>query len=256
MPSRREFLQTTTAAVVGGSLVPAGVSAAVNEASPPFAKTLERFLCLYEQGVIVDVELERVIASKVFEPDFFNHMDRFPDFVIRYLRDCAARAAGHPEDSQPPFVAGAFAFTSDEEAREYERLRRESNYWIERRLREHFMPCRPLPKFEPVKLLGTINEVFTYEDKITTLDDLNSLLIRDNPVHLVSRDGTTVITTAESTRVLRDVELASECPVTRQWGRWGLAFGDEISRVEQVPPGTELWVNRSANSEIPPPPVD
>ena len=220
--------------------------------SEPVDNRIRRLITLYDRGTITKTELSWGISQSATDPHFFEHIDLVPRELMPQLREIAEHAQAHPEDclmihsicTRPGF---------DYEA--YDREQRETAYWSARRLREHFYPDRPMPEFEPLKLAGLVDDSREKDGSVVIFGDIHSHLIRRNPIHLIAPNGSRIITSATGMGFIKDDrDLNSSDPITRQYGRHGVYLDDNVKSTSDTPPGTEVWVDRTAVAELPDPP--
>lgn len=216
------------------------------------AEQIRKGIRRYERGIYTKLELVGLIAELALDPEFFHHLDLLPRDVLSQLREIAERAPAHPEDCL--FIhAGSYGANFDYEA--FDRKQRERGYWSARRLREHFYPNLPMPQFEPLKLAGVVHEAIKVEGSIVIFGDIHTSPIRKHPIHLITPDGCEIITSATATGfVKQDCDLESPDRTTQRYGRHGVHLDENVRSPSDIPRGTEVWIDRTAAAEIPPPP--
>ncbi len=78
-----------------------------------------------------------------------------------------------------------------------------------------------------------------------------SYLIRKHPIHLIGSDGSRKITSVVREEFIKTPQDAeSSDPLIRRFGRAGLGLETHIKPAD-TPPGTEVWVDRTAVAELP-----
>lgn len=220
--------------------------------NPRLEKQIRRAIGLFERDVLTVREAADMIAGAALDPEFFDHLEIIPEQLVTELRRLAEHASGHPEDVFHIRWGGA----RDAEVEARYREQRNCIYWSDRRLREYFFPGKPLPAFEPIKLVGVVDESIEVEGEIAVFGEIDTFIMRHNPVICVRPDGTKLVTSlSRCDRVRRDVDLESDDSFVRSYGQVGLFFDNNVQSVADVPPQTEVWVDRTAMSEIPDPPV-
>ena len=220
--------------------------------NPRIEKHIRRIVELFQRGTVTVREAAPEIAEAAVDPGFFDHLELIPEQLVTELREIAEHAPAHPEDVF--HFRWGLSRSDDVEARY--RNARNHIYWSDRRLREHFFPDKPLPAFEPIKLVGAVEASIEVEGEVAVFGEIDTFIMRRNPVICVRPDGTTLVTSlSRCDRVRRNADLTSDNSLVRSYGQIGLFFDDNVRSVADVPPQTEVWVDRTAMSEIPDPPV-
>jgi hypothetical protein len=221
---------------------------------------IARYLSLHSDcGVLSLIELVNRISALATEPGFFNHIERLPPDVVDGLRRHGANAEAHPEDYVDGFMGLVDSMPTREEFEEMTRRGRARGYWVGRLLREHFFPGLPMPAFETMKLDGTVSDASLVDGAVVILGPPDHF-IRSHPIHLVSPSGGSIVTSV----IRRDLvpNPAVDVPdglsggrvgyFLAQLGRNGLFLDANVRSPAEVPPGTEVWVDRSDAGEVPP----
>jgi hypothetical protein len=218
-----------------------------NTENRPVDERIRSLVKLYEKDVITMRELSDQIALWAVYPEFFQHMDLVPSTVISQLQEYAQQAPAHPEDV---FILRSDCSTGDfnhDAARE----ERERWYWCARRLRQHFFPNLPLPPFEPITLIGGVTESIEVNGVVFIIGEFGSHLVRRNPIHLIPPAGPRIVTSVIGEGFIkRDGDQDSTDTIVRQWGHYGLYLGKNVRSPLETPPGTEVWVDRTAVADV------
>jgi hypothetical protein len=213
---------------------------------------IRRLIQLYVGGGITELELSWQIAECAISPDFFLHLDEIPAKVMQRLREIAAEAQAHPEDYA---IIRSVCGSPDFDYETYEREQREVTYWSARRLREFFYPERPLPEFKPLKLVGVVEDAIELDGTIVIFGEIESSFIRRHPIRLVTPDGRIIVTSASERGFLKqEPDGQSDDPYVQSLGRLGIWLDRAVGSTSEVPPGTEVWVDRTAVQRLPDPP--
>ena len=80
-----------------------------------------------------------------------------------------------------------------------------------------------------------------------------SCLIRDHPIHCVLPRGERIVTSVIRRAYVKSAGDESGDLMQRKYGRSGVFLAENVRTPAEVPPGTEVWVDRSAAAAIPPP---
>ena len=210
---------------------------------------IRRLINLYSRGAITETELSAKIADCAIDSRFFQHLDIVPDAVMTRLRRIAERAPAHPEDC---LIIGSYSATAGFDYDSYDREQRETAYWAARRLREYFYPDSPMPKFEALKLVGAVDDAIESNGTIVISGDIQSHLIRRNPIHLITPDGRKIVTSSAGLGFIkRDEDQESSDPIIKRYGRHGIYLDQNVKSPLQIPPQSQVWVDRSEVAELP-----
>lgn len=209
---------------------------------------IKSLVSLCERQIIAERSLILHLTYCAAYSQFFDHLELVPERLFPQLREVAQQAPPHPEDSS--FVLG-LGWSTGSDADPYNRASREQYYWGSRNLREYFYPGLALPHFELIKLIGVVEEVVELDGSIVLFGDIDTMLVRDNPIELITPFGTKIRTTVircESIRRDRDAQ-SSEWQI-REFGQFALILADSIKSIAEAPVGTEVWVDRTAVAEV------
>lgn len=212
--------------------------------SEPIANRIRRLLSLFDRGVITRLELTNQIADLAVDPDFFQNIDVLPPDIVLQLCEIAEHAPAHPEDC---LIIGSFSVGLNSDHEEYERELRIVAYWSALRLREYFYPNLPLPKFEPLKLAGVVEEAIVWDGAVAVLGDIQTYWIRKNPIQLILPNGGTINASASRMIVIRGQSVldTTEPSVDHIAGRHAVCLDQSVKSPSDIPSGTEVWVDRS-----------
>ena len=142
---------------------------------------------------------------------------------------------------------------TQEEFDALQRRGRQYAYWHARVLRLHFFPDLPHPTFEPIRHLGVVEESTVVDGSVVVLGITNHLIIRDHPIRCIPPSGSLIVTSVVESRYVRmPSDEAVELFFRTNHGRAGLFLGSNVRSPSEVPPGTEILVDRSAARAIPP----
>lgn len=213
---------------------------------------IRRLVQLFDAGQLNEIEFALEIAACTERPDFTMHLDRIPADVMQRLRKIAEEAPAHPEDC---LVIGSVHGEPGFDYEAWNRAHREAVYWSGRQLREYFYPDRPLPEFQPLKLIGAVADTLELDGAVVIIGDFKSMFIRRHPIQLALPDSRTIATAgAEVGYFKSEHDSASEDPEIREWGRHGIKLGSNVKSTLDIPQGTEVWVDRTAARQLPSPP--
>lgn len=218
-------------------------------------KLMVRAVAHYDRGQYTRWECIDSLTGLVFRPGFFDCLGSLPGWAVDEPSKIASGAPAHPEDVINGNVH--YAPMAQEEFDAQRRREREASYWCAKLLRIHFFPNQPLPPFEPILRVGTASESTIIDDTVVLFDEgesflKHSLLIRNYPVRCIPPSGNLIITSivrkdfVESPR-----DGLSGNPSAKRFDRLGLFLSANIRSPSEVPPGTEVWIDRSAAGEIP-----
>lgn len=210
-------------------------------------RDFHKLLRFYKRGSYTWQEAIWRFSNLVHSPEFSEHIRLLPEEVLSELRQTGLRAPSHPED-----VFILHSYCGPEPTPEYEDFlckERLEWYWTARKLREFFFPGLQLPPFEPVKLIGTVEECAVIEGAVVLFGEFQSWLIRKHPVHCVTPGGQKIPITVVSHGLVKHKHEDSPDAVIRRYGRPALCLGPEVS--EPMPVGSKVWVDRTAASSIP-----
>ena len=208
------------------------------------------------RGLLKDVDIgatEKEIGNKLIEfaliPDFFEHLDLIPEYIER-LKAAAKNAWSHPED------VDIFYLHHPKPTGERLRNMHIREYWTHKALRDYFYPDKPLPEFEVIKYLGEVKDTYMYEDSLVIfVNDINHFLIKGHPVICVKPDEAKVVTKDKGFGWFkREQDALSEDYNTRIYGTPGIILGPEFRKLEDLPIGSKLYIDREDHKEIPPKP--
>jgi len=223
------------------------------DSSDSVEKRLRKLVDMFEHGDLTSRELDWKIWDCVLEPSFFKYLDLLPERSIEALRERANEASAHPEDILIILAGSYLREPTEEEYFASDKAARESCFRIDKRLREHFFPGRPLPAFEAVKLAGVVEESVEIDGSVVVFgEEISSYLIRRNPIQLITPSGRKVITSVQKQRWIKsESDAKSHDPITRQAGRLGLFLAENVKSAAEIPPKTALWVDRTAVAALP-----
>jgi hypothetical protein len=207
-------------------------------------------MTLYERGIIRHEERVAMIGGLATRPGFFACLERLPIELVEGLQEMAFGAPAHPEDVFDGI--GHVSPMTKEEFKTHQRQQRLHSYWVRRLLRMHFFPDRPLPPFEPRKRVGVVCDSTVVDGSVVLFGVEHSFLIRDHPVHCVPPSGGLIVTSVIRQGLVRGPGDEAGDAFRRHYGRHGAFLQANVSSPSEVPPGTAVWVDRSASSEIPP----
>lgn len=215
------------------------------------SERIDRWVRLYNRGGIAQSEFVARIELLAIHPGFFAHLSRLPSWARRSIEDHSLMTAGHPDDI---LIIRSYCGPnrSPEETAARQRAERTEVFWAARRIHEHFHPGVPVPVFERVRLIGEVEETIENEGRIVCIGDFEFYLACDHPLVLDTPRG--VRTTLSSPRfcnIRRDSDAESDDFMVRDYGREGLMPGPPIESTTEVPPGTDVFVDRSALPELP-----
>lgn len=212
---------------------------------------LRRLVNLFNRGVITEHELTSQIADCATDPDFFRHIDLVPPNVIPRLREIAEHAPAHPEDC---LRICSICVGPDFDYEAFDRSQRNATYWSALRLREFFYPGQPRPEFQPLKFAGVVEEAIERDGSVVIFGDIQSFLIRKNPIQLILPNGSKITTSATDMGFIKleGVPETSDLMVTR-FGRCAVYLDQNVKSPTDIPPKTEVWVDRSHVSILPEP---
>lgn len=218
----------------------------------PVADQIRKFLHEYQRGAYTAFDVSTRLGLFAACPEFAELLSEFPENIVKEMREIGMHAPAHPEDSRV-IRWGSIAVKNGNDDHDFSS--RLEDYWSARRLREYFYPELPLPEFEPLKFIGDVEETIEWDNHIVILGELSLRFVRNHPV-LLDRPSKSRITTSGkySGRIRMDSDQDSEDPYRRKHGQFGLRLGENVTSVDDVPPGTKVWVDRTAVAEIPPPP--
>ncbi len=112
-----------------------------------------------------------------------------------------------------------------------------------------------MPEFEPLKLAGVVEEAIERDGAVAIFGDIQSFLIRKNPIQLVFPNGMKIITSAIRTGFIKlDRVPETTDPIIERFGRRAVYLDQNVKSPSDVPPKTEVWVDRSHVSVLPSPP--
>lgn len=201
---------------------------------------------LYNRGVLCLGEVLNQVADQATRPGFAEglaRLDGLPAGALAELMERASNPPEHPED-----VLGEFAIDpslSAEDAEEADRRMRVRHYWTFRILFEHFAPGRTCPEFEPIRCIGSVTGSSFVDGLLAILGVEHPELIRRHPIRLVTPTGVTIGASLVRRDLVRDgmsPRLQTRC----------LLLAPDVRSPSEVPPGTEVWIDRSAAAAIPP----
>lgn len=208
----------------------------------------------FEQGVITRNELIDQIVGCASHPRCFEYFGILNAKIRQLLKEQTFEVPGHPEDFLPIHGPGYYGSEVDEEAIVRDIAFRIESYWRLRRVREYFHPTLPPPEFQVMHLTGKVDDAVEMEGSIVIFG-VYAWLIRRNPIHLVQPDGTRIVTTVVGyDYFVRDDDRDLKFEFQRKCGRHGVFLGNNVRSVEEVPVGTEVWIDRSGAGGIPPRP--
>jgi hypothetical protein len=219
----------------------------------PVEELVAHATTLYERGIIRHEEHVGMIGGLATRPGFFECLEGLPPEVVEGLREMAFGAPAHPEDFFDGI--GHVSPMTKEEFKTHQRQQRLHSYWARKRLRMHFFPDCPLPPFEPRKRVGVVCDLTVVDGSVALFGVEHSFLIRDHPVHCVPPSGGLIVTSVVRQGFVRGPGDEADDAFRRHYGRHGVFLDAKVRSPSEVPPGTEVWVDRSAASEIPPLPA-
>lgn len=212
---------------------------------------IRKIIDVFNRQIVTAREAVNCLVDHAAYPEFCDHLGLVPQALISHLRQIALDAPSHPEDFM--IIQTVCASESFDTEAHWRNLT-EHYYWGARHLREYFYPELPPPLFEPIKLIGVVNAAMERDGSIAIFGDIDSLVIRNNPIQLVTPDGRRL-----DTSVIRQDRIKRECDATssewyvREHGQNALFLDRRITAIAQVPLQTEVWVDRTAVAEIHPP---
>lgn len=213
---------------------------------------IRRLVQLFDAGTLNEIEFALEIAACTERPDFTMHLDHIPADLMQRLRTIAEEAPAHPEDC---LIIGSVYGEPGFDYEAWNRAHREAVYWSGRRLREFFYPDRPLPEFQPLKLIGVVADTLELDGAVVIIGEFKSMFIRRHPMQLALPDSRTISTAASEIGVFKSRhDTESDDPAVREWGRRGIKLGGNVTSTSDVPARTEVWVDRSAAQQLPKPP--
>jgi len=216
---------------------------------------LKKWIQHFRDGIITRHELVKIVYDNVLHPQFFNHLHLIPPDVMEEVKEKAKHCVAHPEDwlclHNPHFYGPELDLDEIERDRKF----REEEYWCCRRIHEFFHPNRPLPEFIPIILDGVVKDVAEV-DGVVVIFGVYSGTIRRNPIHLVRPDGSRMITHVIDERyVEREGDQPNSLEYIRKHGTSRALFlADNVRSIDDVPIGTEVWIDRTNAPPIPPRP--
>jgi hypothetical protein len=207
-------------------------------------------ISLYERGIIRREERAHRIAGLALEPGFFGCLAGLPAELIEEVRQIASKPYAHHED----VINGNALYLpmTEEEWSETRRMERVRAYWSARVLHEHFFPGQPLPRFEPLSLVGAVEDATVVDGSVVIFGVENHFYIRLHPVRCIQPTGGRIVTSVIEERFVKCPGDEERDSFRSRFGRYGLFLNANVRSPSEVPPGTEVWVDRSAASDIPP----
>ena len=219
----------------------------------PILEQLEEVLGYHQRGITTERETAMRFESLAVDPGFFDHLEIIPDPILSRLKKSAENAPAHPDDfyivSTGCYPRGSSA--SMEKIVQANQDLRDRVYWGVRKLREYFFPDLPMPKFEPQRRAGVVDDVMEVLGQLVIFGKIDDGLIHEYPIQLIPPGGDEIVTTVQRYGFVRMREdLETDDWLVRREGRHGIFLGTEVRRLEDVPVGTEVWVDRSARAYI------
>ncbi|WP_435016330.1 hypothetical protein TA3x_003895 [Tundrisphaera sp. TA3] len=195
-------------------------------------------MSLDKRGVFCRGELAYEIAALAPWPGFLECLAGLPADLVEEVREIASKPHAHPED----VINGTALYgpMTEEEFEEMQRRNQLHAYWLMRILHGLFYPERPMPVFEPITRVGIVSESAVVDGSVVLFGVLNSFIIRKHPVRCVPPSGEVIITSALPRTYAKELD------------RYGVFLDATVRSPAEVPPGTEVWVDRTAASDIPP----
>jgi len=217
-------------------------------------EALKKDLKRFEDGVFTRHELVERVLYNALHPQFFSHLHLIPPEILEEVKEKAKNCPAHPEDwlclHNPRFYGPDLDLDDIQRDRES----REWSYWQRRRIHELFHPDQPLPEFVPIILAGVVKDVVKI-DGVVVIFGADSLQMRRHPIHLVRPDGSRTIThVVDQDYVKRECDNDSPDNYHRKFGQQGLFLADNVRSIDDVPIGTEVWIDRTNAPPIPPRP--
>ena len=217
----------------------------------PVSEQIARWIALYERGIYTHYEMINSISSLAILPGFFESLIWLPHEVVEALRERVSRGmAAHPED-----LTNGNAYykrMTEDEFRAAQLRERQIAYWNLRLLAFHFYPDRPIPPFEPLKRIGIVSDSIVVEGLVVLFGVDEWYLVREHPIHCVAPSGLRIVTSACQQSFVRSAADEVGDYIQQKYGRMGVFLAANVKLPAEVPPGTEVWVDRSAAGPIPP----
>ncbi|MCA9146877.1 MAG: hypothetical protein KDB05_29065 [Planctomycetales bacterium] len=198
-------------------------------------------------GRVSSDEAVWLLLECTIDPEFFSHLELLPDDIVTELKSIARNAPSHPEDAEITSLA-----IVHQNADEHDQGIRVTYYWAARRLREFYYPDDALPPFERIRLIGVISHALVVDGYVVIFGNIDAWFARKHPIRLIAPNG---VTTTSSIIGMDNIER-SDLPdsmtyIQRKQMCYGLFLADDVQSLLEVPVGTEVWVDRTAVTDIP-----
>ena len=212
-------------------------------------RQIQKLLRDYDRGLWTWHNLVSNISHFAMSEGFFDYMPSLSQEIVENLRKIALHAPNHPEDVEIiASYCGPWPNPAWEKALDDDRLR---CYWSAKKLREFFFPGVPTPSFEPIKLIGKVEESARVGESVVLFGEFEGWMIRKHPVFCVTPSADKIQVTVTSVGFVRNDLEHSTDPFKREYGRLALTLDGTGLGPEQIPAGSEVWVDRTEATVIP-----
>ncbi len=212
-------------------------------------RQIQKLLRDYDRGFYTWHNLLSNISHFAMSDGFLDYMPSLSPEIVEGLRKIASNAASHPEDVQIiASYCGPWPNPAWEKALDDDRLR---CYWSAKKLREFFFPGLPIPPFEPIKPIGIVEESVALDESVVLIGEFKSWMIRKHPVCCTTPCGDKIRVTVTRVGVTKHDHEGSTAPFKRERERLALTLDGTDVRPEQIPAGSEVWVDRTEATVIP-----
>jgi hypothetical protein len=193
-------------------------------------------------------------------------LNKLPLPLVDSLKQLAECSKAHPEDIEAFFFHDWFENYDGVDPEIAKRNGLTIKYWSFLRLREYFQPDSPSLVFEPIRKIGTVSHSLQRHGTTILMGEINWCLARQHPVRLNRPNSDTLTVTLEGRKCLKgylsspdswddaiyDPEFFRE-HITSVYKRYSYpVFSNNLQSPADAPPGTEVYVDRTAAAEIMP----
>lgn len=235
-------------------------------------ETVRKVLKNHIRGLITTKEIADFVYGFAIRPVFFELLNEMPAPAVESLRRYSTNSESHPEDIDVITIHDYFGKFSEADPEVAQHNSRTFDYWSLLRLREHFQPGLPPPVFKPVRKIGTVDQSLDRNGSIILLGKIEWQFARQHPILLARPKDDTLAVTVEDWKTLigksddklslwkhavYDPEFFRDYMdteyYTTHYKRYHYpVFSKKLQSPADAPPGTEVYVDRTAAAEIMP----
>ncbi|MBA4029837.1 MAG: hypothetical protein C0478_02830 [Planctomyces sp.] len=227
-----------------------------------------KFTNSYARETLTADEVADRVYGFAIRPNFFQLMKELPTPVVESLKTRAAQSKAHPEDIDALFFPSDWFDNHDGiDSEEAHRIRLTFRYWSFLRLREHFRLDATSLVFEPIRKIGTVSQSLQRHGTTILMGKVDWYFAWRRPIRLVRPKGDILTVTLEDWKL--PIGYVSSSPhswedaiydpdffreyITTGYKRYIYpVFSKNLESPADAPPGTEVYVDRSAAAEIMP----